>query len=1000
MASTALNASLFAHFFPKFDNQKEDTRITPGLERAMREVASTGEILLAVTKKHSGSLVMAPPFYSKNGCGNMYSRMASVVLYEHFKAVWEDEYSEKWDEWWEDSMKHGLCYSFECVVPRVLGDHGSTPRGAFAILTCIASTPDERFLSPCEMLQLATKWRLPLNEAWFLPVSCAQEVEDALHEMRWSAGDREVTARLDELGFGHRFLSHTQVQGNVLEGVVLLGLHLEGRIGELEQLVDEYHAAMHGHRERALAAALALGERCLSEDPELLSMLESPIPGISEPVRQEMTAEAAWELACDNVAPGRVRTALQRCRDSYKHFVNLKVYKWAGDWQVQVHVTDDQVFYGWPLHMQDGSTAALYRGMVIRLAKQAAPNPTPVQFVNCPSARVLSIAKLKCLNYIFRTFAVRNQLRILLEQGASAYSNRLKAGFFKTWGVPALHAQRLAELLSRWGNFVDNASPSVRKDLGNGRYLATLESFLEGKHEGQGGAERNVFQGCAVIVCNLSGQELDSKYIREYLEPNGLTPGPRVGIPCTYVILDHPPAAANFALSPSTAGSYRVLVVPPGPDADPKWQSMADNVKGRKWEPHVMMLYDPTAEDWARKQHVVVKPRRTVVAVVALPPGGGKSTLFAALADLGASVAASDAFKDRQKFEKAFDRALASTRSGVVCYDKNIPNMAGLGRLLKVLQARDVALQYDVRVALVAPQFLDEAVMWQRVISRPSTHIGMTAKAGEEEALLEIFNKCFMSESRQFLHSAQKAPGVVISEAFFSLSEGDTLRLAERLMHSCQVAPEADEAKEAEEAAAAGVPIEDLALWFDGEAPEEGSAGHAESREGARDRPRSWCSLELTGTGLHVTLVPPAGSSADAAAEKQRQEAVARLAQRGEGHPLTVRATRYHRARFPGQGSGEKSGSAAFWEVDEIEGLEDDEHFPPQQAFYHITDKAALTRGMPAKVARDVMEQLKTARALEETQTSDSLQKSAASAPSDVISEIHPFIFEGKLKIN
>ena len=42
--------------------------------------------VLAVSKKHSGSLLMAPPFYSKNGVGNRFSRMGAVILKEY--VVW------------------------------------------------------------------------------------------------------------------------------------------------------------------------------------------------------------------------------------------------------------------------------------------------------------------------------------------------------------------------------------------------------------------------------------------------------------------------------------------------------------------------------------------------------------------------------------------------------------------------------------------------------------------------------------------------------------------------------------------------------------------------------------------------------------------------------------------------------------------------------------------------------------------------------------------------
>ena len=54
---------LSSHFFPKFDNQSEGVRLSSA-------PAAAGARCLAVSKKHSGHLVMAPPFYSKNGTAN------------------------------------------------------------------------------------------------------------------------------------------------------------------------------------------------------------------------------------------------------------------------------------------------------------------------------------------------------------------------------------------------------------------------------------------------------------------------------------------------------------------------------------------------------------------------------------------------------------------------------------------------------------------------------------------------------------------------------------------------------------------------------------------------------------------------------------------------------------------------------------------------------------------------------------------------------------------
>ena len=121
------------HFLPKFDNQSEGTRLT-------RDPTCREARCLAVSKKHSGHLVMCPPFYSKNGSANRYSRMGALLLRAHFAAAFPGAGDERFAAWWAHAEAHGLCYSFECVVPRLLGDHGATPKAAYMVLTCIAHT--------------------------------------------------------------------------------------------------------------------------------------------------------------------------------------------------------------------------------------------------------------------------------------------------------------------------------------------------------------------------------------------------------------------------------------------------------------------------------------------------------------------------------------------------------------------------------------------------------------------------------------------------------------------------------------------------------------------------------------------------------------------------------------------------------------------------------------------------------------------------------------------
>ena len=99
---------------------------------------------------------------------------------------------------------------------------------------------------------------------------------------------------------------------------------------------------------------------------------------------------------------------------------------------LQVH--DDQIFFGWALHRAASGAAPLFRGMVVQF-DAVAPRPLCDALAGgelgelgggggggegaaggeVVPGRVLAIGKLKCLNYLVRTFGVRNLLPTLLE---------------------------------------------------------------------------------------------------------------------------------------------------------------------------------------------------------------------------------------------------------------------------------------------------------------------------------------------------------------------------------------------------------------------------------------------------------------------------------------------------------------------------------------------------------------------------------------------------------
>ena len=322
-------ARLLCHFLPKFDNQAEGRRLCDDPIPEAR--------CLSVSKKHSGHLVMCPPFYSKNGSANPYSRMGELLLRAHFAAVWPDEPS-RFDAWWAHAHAHGLCYSFECVVPRILGDHGATPAAAYMVLTCVSHTGrGGAFLSPSEVLLLGAAWRLPLNEAWFVPWGRAAAVEGALHAARWTLADADVDALLDGAGPLQRFLRHGDTQGEVLEGFVLMALDADA--DALAPLVAAYDAAVAPHRAAALARALELGAACRACDATIQATLDAPSAREPRGSAGRRSRRGSSRAGDDAPLPRAFRTL----RALYSHRVALKANTYDGHVQLQVDVGDDQI---------------------------------------------------------------------------------------------------------------------------------------------------------------------------------------------------------------------------------------------------------------------------------------------------------------------------------------------------------------------------------------------------------------------------------------------------------------------------------------------------------------------------------------------------------------------------------------------------------------------------------------------------------------------------------
>ena len=701
---------------------------------------------------------------------------------------------------------------------------------------------------------------------------------------------------------------------------------------------------------------------------------------------------------------------------------------------------DDQIFFSWPLHMATSGVAPLFRGMVVQFD---AATPRPL----CDAlrgggggggggggdgdgdgggelgggggdevvpVRVLAIGKLKCLNYIVRTFGVRNLLPTLLEAGRDAYLHRVER-FFGNWQLPPEHRQRLAAVLAGWATEVSLLSAPELARLKGGSYLEFLEPYLagEGREREHVPAALAPLRAYGLLLLNLSGAPLPAalkqRYAAAHDEAGAAAQGRGPIRPGCYVELNRPPNDKALAVG---APPLVVVVTSPPAGAEPKLCKMFERCAALgTTHPHVRgrVLLDPTEDSWAAFLHSLGGPAAqgeeeggadgraaapapaampaasataapapivelrtvTVIAALALPPGGGKSTLFGALQQLGAAVVSSDAIRARKLPASAFDVEMeqALRRHAVVCYDKNVPNPEGLAKLVRTLTAAsrqqpaehrsqhrsppaEVQSRLELRLLLVVPSRLEHDVAWARVEARPRTDVALnvhTVQGGPREAY-HIFRNIFFGPCLSLLPLAQRLPGALTSDAFWR-GAAATQQLAAQLMQT------------ARDGAAA--PLEAVAAAVAAGAEAGGPGGDGAGAGGAGAVRAHWASLEIPGTKLHVTLVPPAGSSSPAEAfstvpppadersdDRARAQAARRLV------PLRGQWARVALAHYHLAVSRDGTRQVGFWEVRAVDGLPAEAHWAPQRAYYHVTDKASLV-GCNAATAFEVLRALR-----------------------------------------
>ena len=225
--------------------------------------------------------------------------------------------------------------------------------------------------------------------------------------------------------------------------------------------------------------------------------------------------------------------------------------------------------------------------------------------------------------------------------------------------------------------------------------------------------------------------------------------------------------------------------------------------------------------------------------------------------------------------------------------------------------------------------------MLARPRSDPALNV-YTVQGGAQGAY-HVFKNIFFGPCLALLPVARALPGAITSDAFWR-GVPATHALAAQLL---QAARDGAAPPLAEVAAAVG----------DGPAAAPAGAGPPRAH---------WASLEVPGTKLHVTLVPPnmeapaeafsaAPVPAEARGDEQARAKAAKMLVPLRGQWARVSLARYHLARWR-----DGSKQVGFWEVRALQGLPDAVHFAPQRPYYHVTDKAALV-GCTARAAFEIL---------------------------------------------
>eukprot|EP00924_Labyrinthula_sp_SR-Ha-C_P005468 augustus_masked-scaffold_1-processed-gene-32.51-mRNA-1 protein AED:1.00 eAED:1.00 QI:0/-1/0/0/-1/1/1/0/936 len=454
-----------SNFVPKFTNVYFHEKYVEGQDDE--------DHIYALSKKHSGHLVYGPPFYSKNATANVYSRVGAITLFNHFKSVYkvqnkkdpEKAAKELFSKWWKFSEEYSMCFCFECVVPKLTGEHGEIPKTAYMVLTAI-SVPDlsknhpntRRFLDHGEVSNISARFYLPLNEIWLIRGKDAlKAVEKSIQVSRWAGLDTDTSYLIDNTLVKYpdsfvkqEFLIHSETQGETLEGFVIFELSpvpgdarmsLEKAFNKTKGLILQYNSVMKRFKKQSLEDGAALGRQFQTCSEDVINSM-APIcynDVYEEPLKiKRKEGMNPWRNLINWAGKATSPLLLSQLKWLKSKRAICFEYEYKGTRQYQIKGLGDWIFYRWEVERKNQDQSHdLFRGLVLSVQPEGYQVKS---YISEPNLRIGSARKYKLVPYLFRT-SVRNALPKLLNAKKSPTDcvkdfNQAVEKFFKVFHIP------------------------------------------------------------------------------------------------------------------------------------------------------------------------------------------------------------------------------------------------------------------------------------------------------------------------------------------------------------------------------------------------------------------------------------------------------------------------------------------------------------------------------------------------------------------------------------